>query len=173
MATTNIDGLAAREVPGVLELHGSVLRAQCSRRGGPCVGVHRTRALDDSLSAADGCDIGRCGSCDAPLRFHVCTFDDVPGDIDLQAAHDAIMRFVGGCLRGGVRRQPALRVLVVGCSDHTHSLVHEARAVAAERVLAGLDTKVVVVNPSSEGAALLGDGAEQVSCEAEDLFLSR
>ena len=85
----------------------------------------------------------------------------------------AAMRFVGGYLRGGVRRQPALRVLVVGCSDHTHSLVHEARAVAAERVLAGLDTKVVVVNPSSEGAALLGDGAEQVSCEAEDFFLSR
>ena len=66
-----------------------------------------------------------------------------------------------------------MRVRVAVYCLYTHSLVHEARAVAAERVFAGLDTKVVVVNPSSEGAALLGDGAEQVSCTAEDLFLSR
>ena len=157
VATTNIDSRAGGVVEGVLELHGSVLRRQCARRP-PC----SEDAVWDAPAAGKS-----CRRCKGKLRLNVSSFDDEPSHVlGIDDAHDLLCAFVGDSLR-----EQRLQVLLVGCSDHVHSLVHEVRAILHERDLARRSTEVIVVNPDPAGSRLLSsDCTTQVTCAAEDLF---
>ena len=182
VATTNIDGLAGRWLDAggapctALELHGSVLRLQCATRGAPCCDSVRPTPLEDvaASTSASECEWS-CETCGGRMRLNVSSFDDEPGDVlDVEDVQERLQAFAGDhLLRGGEGPStPTLHVLVVGCGEHVHSLVHEARAVACERALAGLGTRVACVNPCDAGARAFGEGCLQVGATAEELGLA-
>jgi NAD-dependent SIR2 family protein deacetylase len=205
IATSNIDGLCPTGIGGIklLELHGSVIRTQCSglTRDACRSTMHESKEITPSASAsksksksnASGNDsrererskdndisisriesLGTCPHCQEPLRFNVTGFTDYPSDVlETQSAQKALREWVDCYITA-----PSMTVLCIGCSDHVHSMVHEARAVAYARhlrVRSAHDstpplTRIIVVNPDSAAAESVGEDCLFVKCGAEELF---
>jgi len=182
VATSNIDGLCPPDLDtgesGILiELHGAVSRSQCSSLSTAAC----KRRLHASIAAAPAAavakpnevekfSLGNCPACSAPLRFNVCGFNDYPADV--LGTSDAQQR-----LRFWVEEHissPRFFVVCIGCSDHVHSMVHEARAVSYTRsqlATGSLTTDIVCVNPDPAVAKAVGPECIFVSCSSEDFFV--
>lgn len=173
-ATSNIDGLCSTRLGvrcSLLELHGSVMRLQCSRREGKdCMEALHAASNEPmphgrASSVPNDDPFGFCNDCGGSMRFNVTTFGDWPRDIvGTQKAQTALCHWVTA-----QETSPAMQILCLGCSDHLHSMVHEARAVRHRRSQLGLATHIICVNPDPAGAAAVGD-CSQVTCGAEAFF---
>jgi NAD-dependent deacetylase len=88
LLTQNVDGLhQAAGSEAVVELHGSLRRARCSRCARSC-------PMEEALaSASDGCGPPLCPDCGAPLRPDVVWF----GEILPEAALRAVETALGSC----------------------------------------------------------------------------
>ena len=169
VATSNIDGLCPVDLgPGVslLELHGSVTRAQCSARStAACKSALSQTQEPKDLDDSDPYSLGTCPACGSSLRFNVSGFTDWPADVvGTSAAQEQLRTWVRA--QGAV---PRLFALCIGTSNHVHSMLHEARAVKAARASLGIDTVIIVVNPDPAAAAAVGD-CRFVCSNAADLF---
>ena len=180
VATSNIDGLCPSDLdigdPGLLvELHGAVSRSQCSSLStAACKRLHAsvadaTTMVKPKENTVEKFFLGNCPTCSAPLRFNVCGFNDYPADV--LGTTDAQQR-----LRFWVEEHISslrLIILCIGCSDHVHSMVHEARAVAytRSRQAIGLITDIVCVNPDPAVAKAVGPECIFVKCSSEEFFV--
>jgi len=162
VATSNIDGLCPVNLgldEPLIELHGSVKRAQCSS-------LCSLKTFPSQGAATH--DLGICPICTkSQLRFNVCSFDDWPDDVvGTEQAQSRLHAWVQTHIS-----RSRLSILCVGCSDHVHSMVHEARAIAhVRKSLYKLDTTLIVSNIDEAAALACGQQAIFVQCDADDLF---